>query len=344
MEHAECSICFDALISKTCCILKTNNLRTCRHFYHEDCIKDCMKTSHLCPVCRRDFDSLDVLADPRVEPFDWFTIMDQDHGGTLDQHELTDGLKATINMDFRRVEGDIERLWPQWTAGTEDGGVVTFDTFLNVVLPYILKHYPGAEALEAANHEDGIGGAEMEAWQALDGDLGEGDLDLAAALADSIFVEGEDLDLAAAIAESRSIFSLSSASAKVEDQSLSRLSSGVMAGLPSIRRAREWFQYWDDDNSGQLDKQEVLRALVKTFRIGPDASGAGAGAGAGARRDFDELSRMRVLGIASMLDSIWPIFDADNSGSIDIDEFTSTDGLCDTLLATMQHEGLYIPD
>ena len=40
---------------------------------------------------------------------------------------------------------------------------------------------------------------------------------------------------------------------------------------PSIARApNEWFEYWDEDGSGELEKEEVVRALVKTFGLGAD--------------------------------------------------------------------------
>lgn len=36
--------------------------------------------------------------------------------------------------------------------------------------------------------------------------------------------------------------------------------------VPSLdRNPREWFHYWDRDNSGTLEKDEVVRALIRTF-------------------------------------------------------------------------------
>ena len=38
--------------------------------------------------------------------------------------------------------------------------------------------------------------------------------------------------------------------------------------IPEIRTNRQaWFAYWDEDESGSLDKEEVVRALLKTLRI-----------------------------------------------------------------------------
>lgn len=83
---------------------------------------------------------------------------------------------------------------------------------------------------------------------------------------------------------------------------------------PDIRRDKMgWFSYWDEDRSGLLDKDEVARALIKTFRL-------------------YNIDRSAVVGT---LDVIWPIFDSDNSGTIDLTEFVATDGLADTISAQL---------
>merc|ERR1712061_106177 len=64
--------------------------------------------------------------------------------------------------------------------------------------------------------------------------------------------------------------------------------------VPDINRDRiGWYRRWDEDGSGQLEFEEVLRAFAKTFHIG-------------------------VVGIAQLRESlgaVWPIFDMDNSGA-----------------------------
>merc|ERR1712217_616258 len=85
--------------------------------------------------------------------------------------------------------------------------------------------------------------------------------------------------------------------------------------VPDINRDRiGWYRRWDEDGSGQLEFEEVLRAFAKTFHIG-------------------------VAGIAQLRESlgaVWPIFDMDNSGAVDEREFMQPrDGLCDTVIATM---------
>jgi Ca2+-binding EF-hand superfamily protein len=83
---------------------------------------------------------------------------------------------------------------------------------------------------------------------------------------------------------------------------------------PDIRQNKQaWFEYWDEDHSNTLDKDEVARALIKTFRL-------------------LHIDRSAVLAV---LDMIWPIFDSDNSGKIDKREFVSTDNLGDTIIAQL---------
>ena len=36
---------------------------------------------------------------------------------------------------------------------------------------------------------------------------------------------------------------------------------------PPIQQKLEWFRYWDEDGSGELDQEEAIRALAKTFQL-----------------------------------------------------------------------------
>ena len=84
---------------------------------------------------------------------------------------------------------------------------------------------------------------------------------------------------------------------------------------PDIRQNKAaWFQYWDEDNSRALSKEEIARALIKTFRM----------------FHVDQDS------VVNVLDMIWPIFDGDNSGVIEMKEFIAPDNLADTIIAQLQ--------
>jgi len=87
--------------------------------------------------------------------------------------------------------------------------------------------------------------------------------------------------------------------------------------IPDIGRDKEaWYRFWDEDNSGALDKEEVVRALLKTFRMTSDTA--------------------QVMQMRQTIEAIWPIFDDDGSGSIERNEFLRPgEGLADTIRATL---------
>jgi len=92
------------------------------------------------------------------------------------------------------------------------------------------------------------------------------------------------------------------------------------ANAPPISDRARWFDFWDSpaaggDASGALEREEVVRALLKTLRITSDAAA--------------------VLQMRQTVDAIWGIFDTDGSGSIERGEFLQPDGLADTIVATM---------
>lgn len=88
-------------------------------------------------------------------------------------------------------------------------------------------------------------------------------------------------------------------------------------GIPDVRRDKgAWYDYWDEDKSGYLEQDEVVRALLKTLKLSDSPS--------------------RVQEMRSTVTAVWPIFDPDGSGSIDRAEFLQADGLADTILATLQ--------
>jgi len=81
---------------------------------------------------------------------------------------------------------------------------------------------------------------------------------------------------------------------------------------PPICQTQEWFRHWDLDRNGSLNRQEVLRAMLKTF-------GIGAG------------QRNRLAAMRDTLDIAWQWFDVDGSDSISFGEFIMPNGLGETL-------------
>ena len=83
--------------------------------------------------------------------------------------------------------------------------------------------------------------------------------------------------------------------------------------VPHVTDKRAWFKFWDEDDSGTLEKDEVVRALIKTFGIKDDVA--------------------HIQDVRSMVESIWCVFDLDDSGGIDLTEFLLEDGLGDSIMA-----------
>ena len=84
---------------------------------------------------------------------------------------------------------------------------------------------------------------------------------------------------------------------------------------PPISQKGAWFDFWDEDRSGELDKDECTRALIKTFKLS---------------QHLDKVSAMR-----DTVEAIWGCFDIDGGGGIDRDEFLVPNvGLADTIIAS----------
>ena len=85
---------------------------------------------------------------------------------------------------------------------------------------------------------------------------------------------------------------------------------------PSIARSPDdWFTYWDEDGSGELEQDEVVRALIKTFELSSN--------------NLEQVRNMRDI-----VHAVWAVFDPDGSGSIDRREFLMQDGLAETIVAS----------
>lgn len=79
-------------------------------------------------------------------------------------------------------------------------------------------------------------------------------------------------------------------------------------------KGRRWFEFFDRDKSGELEKDELTAALLKTF-LGSH-----------------KVTREQIT---SIVDSIWDAIDTDGSGSVHFDEFQTLRG---AVIAQLNHE------
>lgn len=79
--------------------------------------------------------------------------------------------------------------------------------------------------------------------------------------------------------------------------------------IPDIfSNPREWFQYFDRENTGYLNREQCSNALSQTFLT------------------------MDSEIINNMLEALWPLFDSTGAGMLSSDDFLRSEGLHETLL------------
>mmetsp|Transcript_12358 Transcript_12358/g.18112 ORF Transcript_12358/g.18112 Transcript_12358/m.18112 type:complete len:546 (+) Transcript_12358:122-1759(+) len=78
----------------------------------------------------------------------------------------------------------------------------------------------------------------------------------------------------------------------------------------------DWFHFYDKDKSNALSKQEVIDALTETFASSTEPTND----------------------IPTTVESVWNMFDLDNDGTIDENEFAAYGGLGENLQAQLQEE------
>lgn len=96
-------------------------------------------------------------------------------------------------------------------------------------------------------------------------------------------------------------------------------------GPPSLSNLGLWFDYFDRDRGGSLDKEEVVNGLVQTLTRYHSKGRGGA--------------PIDIPGTRSSVYNIWPAFDLDGSGKIDKREFTTPGGLGESLQAMSMEMG-----
>jgi len=82
----------------------------------------------------------------------------------------------------------------------------------------------------------------------------------------------------------------------------------------NVDKGREWFNHFDFDKSGELEKGELTTALLQTFM------------------GSHQMTREKITGI---VDGVWDAIDTDGSGSVHFDEFQL---LREALIAQLSHD------
>ena len=174
LQHHECTICLEPLcFNGPGGLVDSRGKRVCPHNFHCACVQS-LGEHKQCPLCRIDFARTVPLPNPQTNPREWFSFVDVDGSGSLEYQEVTDGLLACLPLDWRRIEADMDKLFPQWAVK----GRVDLTQFSKPdgVLSYIMAHYAVKKAKPEppdlrAHREDWF-----RYWDVIDGD-GNGKLD-----------------------------------------------------------------------------------------------------------------------------------------------------------------------
>lgn len=238
LEHAECAICFDEMVERKCAVLlSANRKRSCRHFLHKVCADGLLQSGQQkCPICRAPFVASQEIPSFDQSPAKWFECVDANGDGTLSKSEVLEILKATMAIDYRALEKNVDTLWPRWDK--DGSGEIDFGELCDPkigLLVYVRSHFARKKREPPPKLE--------------------------------------------------------------------------------MRNLEIWFTYWDDSDNGSLEKEEILRALIKTFSLSTTPG--------------------RMKEMRDTLDAIWPLFDSDGSGEIELGEFIQRDGLGESLCASV---------
>jgi Ca2+-binding EF-hand superfamily protein len=98
-----------------------------------------------CPLCRARFDG--VLKVPSMtDARAWFSVVDQDQDGKLNQVEVLEVLKASMRMDVERLEAEFPALFRRWD--TDGDGYLNFDEVVgqNGLASFISGRFPRRRA------------------------------------------------------------------------------------------------------------------------------------------------------------------------------------------------------
>eukprot|EP01063_Lacrimia_lanifica_P036680 TRINITY_DN7348_c0_g1_i1.p1 TRINITY_DN7348_c0_g1~~TRINITY_DN7348_c0_g1_i1.p1 ORF type:complete len:292 (+),score=92.47 TRINITY_DN7348_c0_g1_i1:55-876(+) len=248
VQFSECSLCLEPLCRKRVGVtVDTNGQRTCRHFYHFDCLADMVNfgptdKALACPLCNCVYESVVQLPDPKQDAGKWFHYIDADNSGALSKEEIVDVVRAVCEVDEDDVEQIIDQKFKEWD---KDGSHEVDKHEFKVVLAYIFDNLPAAPIMQD--------------------------------VPDVTLPDGLDA----------------------------------------------WFDHWDTDESGTLEKSELCRALLKTFDLG--------------------VKQERIANLQDVVHCVWPLFDPDRSDTITKQEFLMKDGLADTILAGLEVQKM-LPD
>ena len=277
--------------------------RVCMHYFHEGCATSMSQSGRtkMCPQCRHPYHSLRRIPDPRVDPDEWFIVADANESRNLCRPEVVNALKATLLLDWAKLEAGVAQNWSRWDINRN--GSICVDEFKAPgvgLLSYILHNFKAFEPFPCPVCEIAA--------------LAEGGNGV------SVMMRGDRR----ACRHYVHTTCLPTSPNSEDGYKCSVCEKGYdsTVKMPDPRDDPSlWFRLVDIDGNGTLSKPEVVEAVKSTICCN--------------WKQFEEQLNdvYDVDGNLLREESLWRRWDVDDSGALSCEEFIAAGGLLDYVLS-----------
>jgi Ca2+-binding EF-hand superfamily protein len=283
-----------------------------------------------------------------TQPKQWFQYFDKDNSGSLDKEECSNGFAATFqHVDLSVVRSVVDAIWDQFdprhtgyvtlTQFTKPGGLCETITCqfpretsnksvsqaarhnLNVSVPCPIDIYSQPKQWFQYFDKDNSGALDRdECVNGLASTFQHVDRVAIESVLDAVWDQFDPRHLGfitmAQFTKNDGLCSLitSQFPREISKRKSPKGKNGIHIVVPCpfdiYTQPKQWFQHFDKDNSGSLDRNECAAGLADTFQ---------------------HVDRSTI---ESVLSALWAQFDPSQTGFVTLQQFTKRDGLCETIL------------
>lgn len=298
----ECIICQDTLASlndfNVSVLLSANNKRACPHYFHTECINNWLQRVNSCPTCKRPFHHIQAMPSPLENPDEWYRLANADSNVELNKQEVINALKATIPLDYRHVEAEVDKNFSKWDLN--NSGEISLQEFKDPsegLLAYVVRNCQKHDPFPCCKCNNQLSGDAA----------GVAVFYTESRRACNCYIHAKCIPITGT--DYRNCPSCQKQYMHIKI-------------VPDPRHnPAEWFKIIDIDGDGKLNKEEVIYAVKSTLPINWKA--------------FEAQIKEEVRDHAGNLidgQNLWLKWDHNNDGTICVDEFIGRDSLLDYVL------------